>query len=272
MKKIILTMLGALAVSFTCFAANPESDFAYKLSSDAESVIITELKNDLKLYDIPATIEEIPVSAVELKESLGYKNENEVTLKLPEGLKEFSILQRSGVPKGHVIIMGLPTTIEKCDIRSQQNRKKPGSFFITLKGSTTALEKVTSFNAQYVEFEEKSVIVRKEWQYKISAYADPKYSFTGSNIEEVVFEEGLEIIDGFKGCANLKKVTLPVTVKKIGDYAFSFCTNLSEVIIPDSVEKIGFISGNQIFDGTILPLKTQVKLKKLGYKGVFGNS
>lgn len=271
MKKILVISILFLVTSML-FAANPESDFNYSLSSDGESIIITGLKNDLSVYDIPATIEEIPVSSVEIKESLGYKSEKEVTLKLPEGLKEFSLLQRSGGVKSHTIITGLPASLEKCDIRSQQNKKNPKQFYISVKGSINKLDKLTQFKSEYTEFEEKLVIIKKEWQYKISAYADPKYSFNGTNIEEVVFEEGLEIIDGFKNCPNLKKVTLPSTVKKIGDYAFSFSTNFSEIIIPDSVEKIDFISGNQIFDGTSIPLKTQAKLRKLGYKGKFGNS
>ena len=271
MKKIAI-IFALISLAAATFAANSEKDFTYELSSDGESIIITGLKNDLSVYDIPATIEEIPVTAVEIKESLGYKNEKEVTLKLPEGLKEFSLLQRSGGVKNHTTITGLPATLEKCDIRSQQNKKNPEQFYISLHGSINKLNKLTQFKTEYVELDEKSVIVRKEWQYKISAYADPKYSFNGTNVEEAIFEEGLEIIDGFRNCPKLKKVTLPSTVKKIGDYAFSFSTNFSEIIIPDTLEKIDFISGSQIFDGTLIPLKTQAKLRKLGYKGKFGNS
>ena len=35
------------------------------------------------------------------------------------------------------------------------------------------------------------------------------------------------------GQTNIKKVTLPDTVKTIGDTAFSGCTNLTSVNIPD---------------------------------------
>lgn len=86
MKKILVISILFLVTSIL-FAVNPESDFNYSLSSDGESIIITGLKNDLSIYDIPATIEEIPVSSVEIKDSLGYRSEKEVTLKLPDGLK-----------------------------------------------------------------------------------------------------------------------------------------------------------------------------------------
>lgn len=113
--------------------------------------------------------------------------------------------------------------------------------------------------------------VRKEWQYKISTYAEAKYTFQGSNVEEVLFENGLEIVEGFRNCTNLKKVILPSTVQKIDFYAFSFCSSLSEIVIPDDLTEIKAFDGNQIFDGTAIALKTQVKLRKLGYKGKFGN-
>lgn len=262
MKKIaILSVL--IQISALVFAANSENDFTYKLSADADSVIITGVKNDLKFYDIPATIEEIPVKVVEIKESLGYKNENEVTLKLPEGLKEFSLLQRSGVPKGHVIIASLPASLKKCDIRSQKNKKKPENYFITIKGSVKTLDKLTSFNAQYVEFEDKIITVKKSWK---------TCDFLGSNFTEVLFEDGCETVFRFARCSNVKKVTLPATAKKIDNEAFMFCTSLTEIIIPDSITALDFGVNNQNFDGVVLPLKSQAKLKKLGYKGKFGNS
>lgn len=43
----------------------------------------------------------------------------------------------------------------------------------------------------------------------------------------------------FKGCGNLKKITIPDRVADIGDYAFEECTGLTSITIPDSVENIG---------------------------------
>lgn len=262
MKKIAI-LSALIQISALLFAANSENDFTYKLSADADSVIITGLKNDLKFYEIPATIEEIPVKVVEIKESLGYKNENEVTLKLPDGLKEFSLLQISGVPKGHVIITNLPSSLEKCDIRSQKNKKKPENYFITIKGSVKVLDKLNFFNAQYVEFEDKIITVKKIWR---------TCDFLGANFTEIQFEDGCETIFRFARCANIKKVTFPATAKKIDNEAFMFCTSLTEIIVPDSITTLDFGVNNQNFDGVVLSLKLQAKLKKLGYKGKFGNS
>ena len=60
-------------------------------------------------------------------------------------------------------------------------------------------------------------------------------------IEEVVIEYGVTSIGDFVfACCSLKKITIPNTVKRIGDEAFIMCALLSEVKIPSSVESIGY--------------------------------
>ena len=71
-------------------------------------------------------------------------------------------------------------------------------------------------------------------------------SFCGNKtIKEVIVSEGVETIEGndwsaaFKGCLNLQKITLPKSLKTIGDNAFESCESLEEIIIPEAVKKIG---------------------------------
>ena len=45
--------------------------------------------------------------------------------------------------------------------------------------------------------------------------------------------------EAFKGCTNLKSITIPDNVTDIGDYAFSDCTSLESIKIPNSVTDIG---------------------------------
>lgn len=63
------------------------------------------------------------------------------------------------------------------------------------------------------------------------------------DIEEVVVTESsgvTEIPDyAFIGCARLRKVSLPSTIKKIGFQAFSECESLQEIILPEGLEDIG---------------------------------
>ena len=58
-------------------------------------------------------------------------------------------------------------------------------------------------------------------------------------ITELTIPEGITSVGGYSGCTNLKKVTMPDTVKRIEDFAFSGCTNLIDIKIPNSVTSIG---------------------------------
>ena len=45
--------------------------------------------------------------------------------------------------------------------------------------------------------------------------------------------------DTFRSCSYLKSLTLPNTIKSIGDYCFGYCTRLENLVIPDSCTYIG---------------------------------
>ena len=45
--------------------------------------------------------------------------------------------------------------------------------------------------------------------------------------------------DAFNGCSSLTSITIPDSIKKIGEYAFYKCSGLTSMVIPDSVESIG---------------------------------
>ncbi|WP_149554611.1 leucine-rich repeat protein [Treponema pectinovorum] len=271
-KKLVLVALIIVTV-FSVFAENSASDFSYELSDDVESIIITGFKNNQKVYNIPATIEDIPVIAVKT-EFLGFNGIDEILIKIPEGVKEFSLKQiySRGIPFSHISIDKLPTTIEKCTILSKENRKSPSNLYITLKGSLKELNNLTEIYTEYVDFEEKSIIIRSNWAKNEGYLGAPEnYNFKKSTIQEAVFEEGCEIIGGFGWCPNLKKIILPTSARSLAGDGFCFCKQLSEVVIPESLERIAFGYGGQQFDGTSIPLKMQVKLKKIGYSGSFGN-
>lgn len=275
MKKIWSSIVLALMAALS-FAANSEKDFYYELSDDAESITITGFKNNLKAYDIPAAIEEIPVTEVKT-EFLGFQGVKEISLSLPEGLKKFTLTQiYSGKPLSHITIKGLPSSLEQCEIKaSSLFREGPTHFFITLKGSLDNLPNLKKVEITEVDFEHKVITVKKEWAQRGSYSEGLDYDFCGSNIEEIIFEEGCQFIGGCWGCESLRKVFVPSTAITIGGSGFYSCTSLSEFIIPESIGYINFmnsyrVSDDQVFRGTALPLKTQVRLRKMGYSGSFG--
>jgi hypothetical protein len=68
------------------------------------------------------------------------------------------------------------------------------------------------------------------------------YAFSGCEyLEEVVFNEGLEIIkmSAFAACANLKVAILPNSLHTIEQYGFQNCLRIEKVFIPKSVTYIG---------------------------------
>lgn len=90
-----------------------------------------------------------------------------------------------------------------------------------------------------------------------------KYAFDACDIiENVSFSENskLETIDkfAFYRCTKLKNISLPKSLKKVGDCAFHTCKSLKELILPEDIEYIGseLLSGCYITEFTI-PKKTK---------------
>lgn len=63
--------------------------------------------------------------------------------------------------------------------------------------------------------------------------------FRYNDIESVVVRHELDTFTGFDSCKTLKSVTLPDTIKVIGDEAFNFCTALTSIDWPASLTTIG---------------------------------
>lgn len=61
-------------------------------------------------------------------------------------------------------------------------------------------------------------------------------------ITSIKIEEGITGIGygAFWNCNNLAEVSIPGSVKEIGEYAFDRCLNLKKVLIPEGVTEIGF--------------------------------
>lgn len=76
------------------------------------------------------------------------------------------------------------------------------------------LNNLTEIRTEYVNFEEKSIIIRSNWAKNEGDSGAPEnYKFENSTIKEAIFEEGCEIIGGFGWCPDLKKITLPTSAK-----------------------------------------------------------
>lgn len=100
----------------------------------------------------------------------------------------------------------------------------------------------------------------------------PYNAFSGDGaLEEVIIGEGIVSVDenAFAGCTALKTITLPTSLKSIGDYAFAEDTNLQEIKIYATTPPA--LSGQNCFDkvpGTAL-LLTPDPEAYTDYQGIF---
>lgn len=89
-------------------------------------------------------------------------------------------------------------------------------------------------------------------------------------LEEVFFEDGCVLItnNSFENCKNLKKISLPSSVKEIARKAFYNCTSLSEIEFRGKSFKFEqrnhFITDDYAFYNCPLPLKTKSFLLQSG--------
>lgn len=92
-----------------------------------------------------------------------------------------------------------------------------------------------------------------------------------NNMTEI--KNGLLYYDDFQRCSNLKSINFPKSLTKIEYEAFYMLSSLGEIIIPENLTSVEFKTNDfgytGAFLGTSLPLRTQAKLKQLGYTGEF---
>ncbi|WP_288516088.1 leucine-rich repeat domain-containing protein [uncultured Treponema sp.] len=248
-KNLIFAMM--IAIGFTCFAANPASDFDYDMSPDGSGVMIKKYKGTSTKVDIPETIEGLPVVQIgDTDDIFGEKV-------FPHTMytKSQNIPYTVTVPKS-VKVVGTQA-------------------FASLKGKitidTTKLTKIGrgAFSGSDLT---GTVVITKGCKLGASAFEESK-------ITAVVIQEGVEslgeesVVSGFvfASCSNLKSVTFPKTLKSIARGSFNKCANLTEVIIPEGL-KIEYADDGNGFTFKFcssLNLATKAKIKATGYTGEF---
>ena len=103
----------------------------------------------------------------------------------------------------------------------------------------------------------------------------PPIKIPASNITNIIIPEGITEIPygAFYNCSNLKSINFPKSLTKIEYEAFYMLSSLGEIIIPENLTSVEFKTNDfgytGAFRGTSLPLRTQAKLKQLGYTGKF---
>lgn len=310
------------AALFSAFAANPPSDFKYELTKDNKAVKITGVRNDKAEYVIPASIEDFPVTEIEFA-NYGSERDDRLTksctISLPEGIEIAHIRAKE---EATITLSQLPSTLK--DLIVDNCVKYDGTFpdkieRIFLDGFYTRdtgglklkqslqdfaeLQNLKYLNLGSVDFigvPNKAPFKKADMEslrlYNVNLIGNKtiyipsdKSKIEDTNVEEIIFEEGVTKIDeSFSNNKNLKKIVLPSTLKSVdlGTYRYSGkfvdCPNLTEVVVPDSLKNVkvpridessfDIISGymnysyrdariEDMFDTTSLSLKSRIKLK-----------
>ena len=280
MKKPLTLIVFIFIIIGNVFSVNPANDFKYKLSNDGKYVIITGFRNQRSDYIFPETIEEFPVREVKITNVESgeiFGNVKQVSLKLNSNITNFIFEEYHHWNKSKcipIVIEGLSDNIIECNIKSfpsphgptfyEDEADSPNFKTIKIKGSLEVLKNAKTLIFTNVIFEKTSLIVQKGWD---------NYSFWCTNLEEVIFEDGILKTSSFAFSYNskLRKIIFPSTIKSIGVSNFCYCPKLSELIIPDEITNLQFEKKytQNTFAYTDLQLKTQAKLKQLGYNGDF---
>lgn len=87
------------------------------------------------------------------------------------------------------------------------------------------------------------------------------------NLEYLRLPDTLTALEGHPYLPNLKHINIPASCEKIASFTFQNLNSLEEIEIPDSLTHIEF--GSQCLKGLNLDLKTQKRLRELGYEGDF---
>lgn len=284
-RKFCLAVLIFQAALFGAFAANPASDFTFELNTDkdgTEWVKITGISNEeIREIEIPAEIKGVPVREVSLEDL------NNKSIAISDGIKVCEFYNCV------LTLSQLPASIESLSVKLPFDwyngyLYRENSY---IEGSLNTLTNLQYLKLENVELEDKKVIIRRrtqdiDWNADITIKNAAIKSFLlRTNVEELVFEDGIETIY-IEDCSyvenkNLKKVVFPSTIKELAmydayysntRYKYFFCDkeNIPELVIPENVEHIGMrfkgltysrgwtVMFNGCYDS--LPLKTKARL------------
>lgn len=263
MKRMKLMLVSVLAVLTMGLAvaqkATPISDFEYELTKDGMGISLKKYKGTDTEIVMPSEIEGIPVT--ELPKGMGpsfFSNSNKIVyVVLPSTITELPelffvgcrSLKKVTLPDGLKKIGA--RAFERCEsLTSIQIPDSVTEFQWDVFGSCSSLEKVT---------------LPKNITRLSGTFANC------GKLESLTIPNSVTEIGSytFSGCTSLKSVNIPASCTEIDKSAFKNCRNLTEIIIPETIGEIKFRSEDCFRGCTSLPLATQAKLRRLGYKGEF---
>lgn len=244
-KKIIITLsiiiavlLGSGAAVLTIIRINEKRIAAELKPAQALGILFSD--DGKKLIKCPENIDVqqviIPpcVTVIEVEAFARCKNLTEVII--PDGVTVIGDYAFDGCE--NLTAVNIPDSVTRIGSEAFVNTKLQS---VTIPDSVTHIGdstfhgvesvKVAKGNQNFYTDDHGVLIDRK---YKRLLYCPPSISGNYTIPSSIT-----KICDNaFSGCKNLTAITIPYSVTSIGEYAFDGCENLTAVYIPQSVERI----------------------------------
>lgn len=244
-RTLLPFLLTLLLLSATVMGAVPvaadeeeESVFTYEVVDGAVTITKCDTKVEGKL-EIPATIEDCPVTAIADQAFYGCKKLTTITI--PAGVTaigngafgECIVMTAIEVDEQNAAfcdVDGILFNKEQTQLVRFPNHHRFSTY--TIPDTVTAIGGGAFFGCAGLR---DVVIPETVTDIGISAF------HFCPNLTAVTIPSSITSIEFgvFSSCIGLTKVTIPSSVTAIGNYAFSSCEKLASVTIPDSVLTIG---------------------------------
>ncbi|MBR4823315.1 MAG: leucine-rich repeat protein [Spirochaetaceae bacterium] len=285
--------------------ATAASNFEYQISKDGKSVVINGLKKDFKgsVLVVPSVIEEMPVKDCQLGSKINCKflvyQEGIEKVDLPNNCEDVLYMYFPSTVKefykddGSIRCHDMANLLRVDFAPESQLERLP--FFYNCENLSSVTLPVAIKNLRAIDDDSllfkncgftsfvvpEGVVTIKNLFNECRKLGSITFPSTLRKMEgnicrcsdeltSLTIPSGVEEIGkwAFISCKKLKTVTLPSSLKKLGDRVFLDCSSLSELVIPEDA-KITF-GGKEVFKGcSSLPIKTQARLRELGYQGEF---
>jgi len=260
----LIVMVAFLVIIFTAISAcsrgsagegkvAPESDFQVQLTDDRAGVMIVKYNGSASKVNIPSTIQGMPV-----KEIAGFsKNTAIKSVIIPEGV---TLIYGSTFEEcSNLSSVSLPSTLRSIGSSTFADCKALKS--IDLPAGLVAIGAEAFYRSGLTSFP-------NPWPEGITTIAGSM--FMGTSISgSLIIPEGITNIGGHAfSRTQIASLTLPSTIKQIGQLAFNNCSSLTTVNIPESVRRISIDStARTAFPLSQLTLQSQARLMEVDRSG-----
>jgi hypothetical protein len=245
-----LALLGASAFSQT------EADFKVELTADSKGAVITGYTGAATAVNIPAVIQGMPVR--EIGKKAFYRKDAIISVAIPEGV---TVIRENAFFHGSPIF----SKLERVTLPSTLRVIEKEAFYGTALKSIVIPEGVTEIGTEAFCYCYELASIRLPSTLPIigNKVFSCDSSFPNKVLRSIEIPEGVTEIgrETFENCIALALVTLPQSLKKIGNAAFSRtaiesitlppkltkieantfinCKNLPSIVIPEGVTDIG---------------------------------